>query len=171
MGAEFVERSPGLGDDMGWVLTDPDTLQAEVKENIFVLGDATNLATSKAGSVAHFQGEVLAENVERFLTGQKLNPEFDGHANCFIETGYKKAVLIDFNYDIEPLPGRFPFAAVGPLSLLKETRMNHVGKMAFKWVYWNMLLPGKDLPGVTTQMTLRGKRERVKGFDTQTADA
>jgi sulfide:quinone oxidoreductase len=170
MGAEFVDRSPGLGDDMGWVLTDPNTLQAQVKENIFVLGDATNVATSKAGSVAHFQGEVLAENVERFLNGQRLKPEFDGHANCFIETGDKKAVLIDFNYDIEPLPGRFPFAAVGPLSLLKETRMNHAGKMAFKWVYWNMLLPGKDLPGVTTQMTLRGKRERVKGFDPQTAD-
>ncbi len=171
MGAEFIDRSPGLGDDMGWVLTDPNTLQAKVKNNIFVLGDATNVATSKAGSVAHFQGEVLAENVERFLTGQRLNPEFDGHANCFIETGFNKAVLIDFNYDIEPLPGRFPFPAVGPLSLLKETRMNHIGKMAFKWVYWNMLLPGKDLPGVTTQMTLRGKREWVKGIDTQTADA
>ena len=171
MGAEFVERSPGLGDDMGWVLTDPNTLQANVKENIFVLGDATNVATSKAGSVAHFEGEVLAENVERFLAGLPLNPKFDGHANCFIETGFNKAVLIDFNYDIEPLPGRFPFAAVGPLSLLKETRMNHIGKMAFKWVYWNMLLPGKDLPGVTTQMTLRGKREWVKGIDTQTAES
>jgi sulfide:quinone oxidoreductase len=171
MGAKFVERSPGLGDDMGWVLTDPNTLQARVKDNIFVLGDATNVATSKAGSVAHFQGEVLAENVERFLNGQRLKADFDGHANCFIETGFKKAVLIDFNYDIEPLPGRFPFSAIGPMSLLKETRMNHVGKMAFKWIYWNMLLPGKDLPGVTTQLTLRGKREWAKGIDTQTADA
>jgi sulfide:quinone oxidoreductase len=157
VGQNYVGRSPGLGDDGNFVRTDPNTLQAERGSNIFALGDATNVPTSKAGSVAHFEAEVLEENIERFLNGEALEPAFDGHANCFIETGDGKAVLIDFNYDVEPLPGRFPFT-VGPMPLLKEARVNHWGKLAFKWVYWNMLLPGHDIPGVPAQMQMRGKR-------------
>jgi sulfide:quinone oxidoreductase len=158
MGAEYVSRSPGLGDDMNFVFTDPNTLQAKRKENIFALGDATNVPTSKAGSVAHFEAEVLEQNIRRYMAGEPLAEEFDGHANCFIETGHNKAVLIDFNYDVEPLPGKFPIAGVGPLSLLKETRFNHWGKLAFKWVYWNMLLPGMDMPAVPARMSMRGKK-------------
>jgi sulfide:quinone oxidoreductase len=158
VGADYVGRSPGLGDEMNFVRTNQTTLQADRKANIFALGDATNLPTSKAGSVAHFEAEVLEENIRRFFAGEPLKEEFDGHANCFIETGRDKAVLIDFNYDVEPLPGTFPFPAVGPLSLLKETRRNHWGKLAFKWVYWHMLMPGRDLPGVTTRLSMRGKK-------------
>jgi sulfide:quinone oxidoreductase len=157
MGAEFVQRSPGLGDDMGFVLTDPATLQAKVTRNIFALGDATNVPASKAGSVAHFQAEVLAENIVAYLAGRPLPASFDGHSNCFIETGYGRGLLIDFNYDVEPLPGKFPFA-FGPLSLLKETRLNHLGKLLFRWIYWQLLLPGRDLVGVPTRMSLAGKR-------------
>jgi sulfide:quinone oxidoreductase len=157
MGAEFVSRSPGLGDDMGFVLTDPATLQAQVRPNIFAIGDATNVPASKAGSVAHFQGELLEDNVRRFITGRPLAPTFDGHANCFIETGHGKALLIDFNYQIEPLPGRFPLA-FGPLPLLKESRLNHLGKLAFRWIYWHLLLPGRDLLGVPARMSMGGKR-------------
>jgi sulfide:quinone oxidoreductase len=157
MGAEFVSRSPGLGDDMGFVLTDPATLQAKVKANIFALGDATNVPASKAGSVAHFQAGVLAENIVAFLAGRQLPATFDGHSNCFIETGYGRGLLIDFSYDVEPLPGRFPFA-FGPLSLLKESRLNHLGKLLFRWVYWHLLLPGRDLIGIPTRMSMRGKR-------------
>jgi sulfide:quinone oxidoreductase len=105
----------------------------------------------------HFEAEILAPNVHRFLAGLPLDPGFDGHSNCFIETGFDKALLIDFNYDQEPVPGKFPFA-LGPLSLLKESRLNHLGKLAFRWVYWNLLLPGHDIPGVTPRMSLRGKR-------------
>ena len=57
---------------------------------------------------------------------------FDGHANCFVESGDDKALLIDFNYDTEPLPGKYPLPVVGPLSLLQETRANHLGKLAFR---------------------------------------
>lgn len=156
-GAAYVGRSPGLGDDLDFVPTDPNTLQAHASPNIFAIGDATNLPTSKAGSVTHFEAEVLAENVGRYLAGQPLKPSFDGHANCFIETGFSKALLIDFNYDTEPLPGRFPLAGVGPLSLLKESRLNHLGKLMFQWFYWHTLLPGRDIPGITPQMTLAGK--------------
>lgn len=157
-GAEYVGRSKGLGDDLGFVLTDPHTLQAECKPNIFALGDATNLPASKAGSVAHFQAEILEENVARYLVGKPLKPDFDGHSNCFIETGFHQALLIDFNYETEPLRGTFPLPVVGPLRLLKESRLNHLGKLAFRWVYWHMLLPGHDIPLVSPRMTMRGKR-------------
>ncbi len=156
-GAEFVKKTPGLGDDYAFVRTNPRTLQSELKPNIFALGDAANLPASKAGSVAHFEAEVLEENIVRFLAGQDVQPEFDGHANCFIETGFEKALLIDFNYDTEPLPGSFPLPGIGPMSLLEESRLNHFGKMAFKWVYWNVLLPGHDIPMVGPQMSMRGK--------------
>jgi sulfide:quinone oxidoreductase len=156
-GAEYVSRSPGLGDALGFVMTDPRTLQAKVKANVFALGDATNLPTSKAGSVAHFEAEVLVPNIERFLRGEPLDAGFDGHANCFVETGDDKAILIDFNYDTEPLPGKYPFA-FGPLSLLEESRVNHLGKLGFKWAYWNVILPGFDIPGITPQMQMTGKR-------------
>jgi len=156
MGSETVERSD-MGDELSFIPTDKHTLQAEGFENVFVLGDATDLPSSKAGSVAHFQGEVLEENLLRAIQGRPLIDEFDGHANCFIETGFGKAVLIDFNYDVEPLPGKYPVPGVGPLSLLGESEMNHWGKMAFRWVYWNMLLKGAEIPGVESRMSMAGK--------------
>jgi sulfide:quinone oxidoreductase len=156
-GAEYVARSPGLGNALGFIPTDPRTLQSKVKPNVFAIGDATDLPTSKAGSVAHFEAEVLTPNIVRFLRGETLEPAFDGHANCFIETGHDKAILIDFNYETEPLPGHFPFA-FGPLSLLEESRINHIGKMGFRWAYWNAILPGYDIPGIHPQMSMTGKQ-------------
>ena len=127
-GAAYVERSPGLGDALGFVPTDTATLQTEAKPNIFALGDATDLPTSKAGSVTHFEAEVLAENIALYFEGEELLAGYDGHANCFIETGFDKALLIDFNYEVEPVPGHFP-SALG-LPLLRESRVNHWGKLA-----------------------------------------
>jgi sulfide:quinone oxidoreductase len=155
-GAEFVERSPGLGDALGFVPTDKRTLQAAAAPNVFALGDATDLPTSKAGSVTHFEAEVLADNVARFLAGEELAARYDGHANCFIETGFGKALLIDFNYETEPLPGHYP-TALG-LPLLRESRLNHLGKLAFQWVYWHALLPGRELPGLGPAMPTAGKK-------------
>jgi sulfide:quinone oxidoreductase len=154
-GAAFVERSPGLGDSLGFVPTDKQTLQAAVQPNVFALGDATDLPTSKAGSVTHFEADVLVENVVRLLTGRRLASGYDGHANCFIETGFHHALMIDFNYETEPLPGHFP-AAVG-LPLLRESRLNHLGKLAFQWIYWHALLPGRPLPGIGPRMPKAGK--------------
>ena len=151
-GPAYVGRSPGLGDELGFVATDPRTLQSKVAPNVFAIGDATNLPTSKAGSVTHFEGETLVENIRRFIDGDELEATFDGHANCFIETGFHKALLIDFNYDVEPLPGRYPEPHVGPLPLLKQSRLNHMAKLLFQWVYWHVLLPGHDIPGVGSQL-------------------
>jgi sulfide:quinone oxidoreductase len=156
-GAAFVEDS-GLGNELGFVPTHPNTLAARKVEDVFVIGDATDVATSKAGSVAHFQSEVLEENLLRCIDGRSLDDGFDGHTNCFVESGFGKAILIDFNYEVEPLPGDFPFAGIGPLRLLKETRLNHLGKLAFRPVYWNLLLPARPLPFVPTKMSMAGKR-------------
>ena len=157
MGAEMIDRS-GLGDELNYVPTDKHTLQSKAHANIFVIGDATDCPTSKAGSVAHFEAEVLTENILHFIAGEPLRSRFDGHANCFIESGHGKGFLLDFNYDQEPVTGTFPFPGVGPMTLLGESRLNHLGKMAFKWVYWNVLLPGLPIPFVSHKMSLRGKK-------------
>jgi sulfide:quinone oxidoreductase len=156
MGDTAIERS-GFGDELNFIPTDKHTLRSKVKDNIFVLGDATDLPSSKAGSVAHFQADVLFENLLDAIDDRALRAHFDGHANCFIESGFNKGLLIDFNYDTEPLPGKFPLPGIGPFSLLEETKMNHYGKMMFRWVYWNLLLRGAELP-IEAEMTMAGKR-------------
>lgn len=153
-GADFVENSD-IGDELAFIPTHRQTLAALDMEDVFVIGDATDLATSKAGSVAHFQAETLNINIQRHIKGQSLLEDFDGHANCFVETGYGKAMLIDFNYDVQPLPGRFP-TALGPFSLLEESRINHWGKLAFRSAYWNALLPARPLP-LGRHMNMAGK--------------
>lgn len=156
-GDDVMERS-GLGDDLNFVPTHKATLQSKAHENIFVIGDASNIPASKAGSVAHFEAEILTENILRYVKGEPLKEEFDGHANCFIETGGGKALLIDFNYTHEPVEGTFPFPGIGPLRLMKESRMNHLGKLAFKWIYWHMLLKGTHIPFVSATMSEAGKK-------------
>ena len=155
-GDEMIARS-GMGDDLNFVPTHKATLQSKNWPNVFVLGDATDIAASKAGSVAHFEAEILTDNILHFIAGEPLKEEFDGHANCFVETGNGKALLIDFNYTHEPVEGTFPLPGIGPLRLLKESRINHMGKLAFRWIYWNMLLKGTHIPFVSTTMQEAGK--------------
>ncbi len=155
MGADFLGES-GLGDELNYVPVDKHTLQSKAHPDIFAVGDANDIPTSKAGSVAHFAGESFAENFCQYVDGRAMTHRFDGHANCFVETGDGKALLIDFNYDTEPLPGQYPFGRIGPLSLLRETKVNHWGKVAFRWIYWHLLLPGRRLP-VPTLMSMTGK--------------
>ncbi len=149
----------GLGDGAGYAMTDPRTLKSRNAERIYFIGDNTNVGTSKAGSVAHFEAETVVENLLREIDGQAPLATFDGHANCFVETGDHKAMLLDFNYDIEPLEGSFPLPHVGPFSLLEDSHMNHMGKLAFRWVYWNMLLPGHlpNVPLLPAHMSFLGK--------------
>jgi len=157
MGDAVIERS-GLGDELNFVPTDKQTLQARARDNIFVIGDATDLPASKAGSVAHFESEVLSKNILHYIKGEPLEADFDGHANCFIESGYGKAFLLDFNYDLQPVPGTYPLPGVGPFSLLKESRVNHWGKLAFRQIYWNVLLKALPLPGIGHLMSRVGKQ-------------
>jgi sulfide:quinone oxidoreductase len=156
MGDEAIARS-GMGDELNFIPTDRESLRARDYPNIFVIGDATDLPSSKAGSVAHFQSDILIENFLSMTEGRPALAKFDGHANCFIESGFGKGILIDFNYDTEPLPGKFPLPGVGPFSLLEETKMNHYGKVMFRWTYWNFLLKGLELP-IESNMSMAGKR-------------
>lgn len=154
-GDQVISKS-GLGDEFGFVKADKNTLQSILFKNVFVIGDAGNFPSSKAGSVAHFQADVLETNIMNFIENKPLKASFDGHSNCYIETGFGKGILIDFNYTTEPLPGVYPFPIAGPFSLLKESRLNHIGKLLFKWIYWNILLKARLLP-VTNHMSMTGK--------------
>ena len=160
MGAEVIARS-GLGNELNYVPVDKHNFLSTEHDNVFVLGDAAELPTSKAGSVAHFSVEVFTENFLDYIDGRPMRQSFDGHANCFIESGFDKGLLIDFNYETEPLPGKYPLPGIGPFSLLAETEMNHWGKMMFRWTYWNVLLQGRQLP-LPAEMLMAGKtREGV----------
>ncbi len=159
MGATYVERS-GMGNELNCVPVDKHTFLSPHWDNVFAIGDAADLPISKAGSVAHFAVDVFVDNFLEHIKGKPMTHSFDGHANCFVESGSGKAMLIDFNYDVEPLPGRYPLPGIGPLTLLGESRVNHWGKLAFRWLYWNALLPGRDLP-VPTAMSMRGKKRVV----------
>ncbi len=154
-GADVIGAS-GMGDELNFIPANKNTLQTEKWPNIWIIGDAGNVPASKAGSVAHFMLDVVVENILRHMEGLEPLPKFDGHANCFIESGNEKGVLIDFNYDVEPLPGMFPLPGFGPFSLLKESPANHWGKMMFKWIYWNVLLKGGEMP-FESQMSMAGK--------------
>ena len=155
MGADYIARSD-LGDDLNYVPVDQHTLLSKKYDNIFAVGDASDIPASKAGSVAHFAMDLFPANFMNHIQGLKMTEPFDGHANCFIETGHGKGLLIDFNYETEPLPGKYPLPGVGPFSLLKETEINHWGKVMFRWMYWNILLPGKELP-LPALMSMAGK--------------
>ena len=155
MGAEVIERS-GMGDELNFVPTHKHTLQTKKWENVWIIGDAGDVPASKAGSVAHFMLDVLIENLHRVIEGLEPRQDFDGHANCFIESGFEKGILIDFNYDVEPLPGKYPLPGFGPFSLLQESAANHWGKMSFRWIYWNIMLKGGELP-FESQMSMAGK--------------
>ncbi|MCD4719055.1 MAG: NAD(P)/FAD-dependent oxidoreductase [Desulfobacula sp.] len=145
-----------VSDPVGYVATDNHTLKAENFDRIFVIGDTTNVPASKAGSTAHYMAYTLVDNLIREIDGHAALPKFDGHATCFLASGFEKAILLDFSYDVEPLPGKFPFPGMGPFSLLKESLSNYWGKMMFRWVYWNLMMKGLDLP-LEPQMNLAGK--------------
>ena len=155
LGADYVARS-GIGDESNYVRVDHGTLVSTDYDNIFAIGDAAALPTSKAGSAAHFEAELFAENFPDYVEGRPMSAIYDGHTNCFIESGARKAVLVDFNYDTEPLPGRYPVPRVGPFHLLHESRLNHIGKLGFRWLYWHALLPGRPVP-VSARMSMAGK--------------
>ncbi len=158
LGPDVLDTSE-LGDGSGYGHTDQRTMKSRKADCIYFLGDNSNVPTSKAGSVAHFQAETVVQNVIREIEGKAALPSFDGHSNCFIESGHHKALLIDFNYDMEPLEGTFPLPYAGPFSLMEESYINHMGKIAFKWVYWNMLLPGHlpNVPLLPSHMNFVGK--------------
>lgn len=158
VGAEFLKGS-NLVNEVGFVEVNHNSLQSTKYPHIFAIGDAADLPTSKAGSVGHFEAHTLERNIDSFLAGRPVEETFDGHSNCFVEAGGGKALLLDFNYTTQPLEGTFPFAGIGPLKLLRPSRLNHWGKLAFRFIYWYLLLPGRTIPFIPDHMQMTGKEQ------------
>jgi len=152
-----VISNSGMDDGIGFVPTHHNTLKALKHDGVYVIGDATNVPTSKAGSVAHYEADVVVFNIMAEIYGAKPEEIYDGHSTCFIVYSKGTSSLIDFNYKIEPLPGKFPMPKLGPFSLLKETTANWYGKLAFEPLYWNVLLDGKHL-GMPPTLVMAGKQ-------------
>jgi sulfide:quinone oxidoreductase len=156
MGDSLIIDS-GLDDGSSFIPTDKHTLKAINHKNIYVIGDATNLPTSKAGSVAHYEADVITHNLLSEIQGREPEPLYDGHSTCFIVSEKGSSYLVDFNYAVEPLFGKYPLPFIGPFSLLKETGMNWKGKLGFEWFYWNVMLPGKNT-GLSHSLSMAGKK-------------
>lgn len=118
-----VIRDSGLGDRDGWIPTDRGTLRMKGQERIYVLGDATDLPISKAGSTAHYQSEIVARNVAHELRGEPATVLYDGKVFCFIEAGLEEATHITFDYKTPPHPS-------------EPGTMVHWFKLAFNEMYW-----------------------------------
>ncbi len=157
MGSDVIAKS-GMGDALNFVPTDKHTLQSNKWQNVWVMGDANNIPTSKAGAVIHFQMETVVDNLLAHIHGKEMKAKFDGHASCYIETGFSKGILIDFDYEQEPLTGTYPFPVLGPFSLLKETTINHWGKMGFRFLYWDLMLRGIEVP-LPSEFSMVGKKK------------
>lgn len=121
-GMEVIEKN-NLGKG-GWIPTDRNSLRMENRDNVFVLGDTTNIATSKAGSTAHYEAETLGENLAALV---KLGSEikaYEGKVFCFIEAGKDRATYASFDYNHPPQPQ-------------PPTQAVHWFKMAYNRLYWN----------------------------------
>lgn len=101
-----VIRDSGLGDENGFLPTDRYTLQLKDHPNVYVLGDATDLPVSKAGSVAHYQAGVVAHNVLDALRGLPQSHRYDGKVFCFVESSMDQASYVAFSYTRPPQPAK-----------------------------------------------------------------
>jgi sulfide:quinone oxidoreductase len=120
-GSPLVEEA-GLGDG-GWVAVDNRTLEADHADDVYAIGDVADVATSKAGSVAHYQAGVVADRLASQVRGQVPTAEYDGKTMCFVESGTDEAAFIEFSYERQPEP-RDPNQFV------------HWGKLAYNEAYW-----------------------------------
>lgn len=121
-GADIIENS-SFGDHDNWLPTDRNKLNLVDHDSIFVIGDATNLPISKAGSTAHFEAEVLAENLIDKVHGGEGNKQYNGKVFCFIETGLNKATYISFDYENPPKP-------------VTPSKMVHFAKAGYNNMHW-----------------------------------
>jgi sulfide:quinone oxidoreductase len=128
-GAEVVKAS-GLGDASGWLPTDRATLNVRGYDNVFALGDATDLPISKSGSTAHFEAPVIASRIASLVNGTAPKTNYGGRVMCFLETGDGKATSLRFDYEHPPIPP-------------KPNRAWHVAKWLFNRLYWETVPQGR----------------------------
>jgi sulfide:quinone oxidoreductase len=133
---DFVRNSP-LANKAGWVDVDKNTLQHTRYSNVFSLGDASSLPTSKTGAAIRKQAPVLVKNLLAVMAGQPLEASYNGYTSCPVVTGYGKLVLAEFDYANQPLE-TFPFD-----QSKERWSMYQLKRRVLPWMYWHKILPGK----------------------------
>lgn len=133
----FIKKSP-LANAGGWVDVDKHTLQHPKFSNVFTLGDASGLPTSKTGAAIRKQAPVLVENLLAVRGGATLNGNYTGYTSCPLVTGYGKLVLAEFDYDGNPME-TFPFD-----QSKERWSMYLLKRRVLPWLYWNKILAGTD---------------------------
>jgi sulfide:quinone oxidoreductase len=132
-GAQLVIDAGLAAAPGGWLPTDRHTLKVGGRDNVFALGDATDLPLSKAGSTAHFEAPVVAEQVAANVQGRKpagKHASYEGKVMCFFEVGDGKGTLLQFDYNNPPKPP-------------KPNRVWHLGKIVFNKTYWRTVPKGR----------------------------
>jgi len=137
----FIKESPFAqendGIQGGWVDVDKYTLQHLHYPNVFGLGDASSLPTSKTAAAVRGQVPIVVENLLSLMKSQPLKAKYDGYTCCPIITSYNSVVLAEFNYEGEPISSFF-------IDLAKERySMFLVKRYLLPWLYWNRMLKGK----------------------------
>lgn len=133
---DFVRQSQ-LANAAGWVDVDKYSLQHNKYKNIFSLGDASSLPTSRTGAAVRKQAPVLVKNLLSLMVGEPLDAKYNGYTSCPIVTGYGKLMLAEFDYDNKPTE-TFPF------NQAKERwSMFMLKRYILPWLYWNQILPGR----------------------------
>jgi len=145
LGSEAVIKS-GIGDALGFIPTHRHTLKALEFDRVYVVGDASNLPTSKAASSAHFQAEVAAENISREIYGIESLKEYNGRAICYVITGFNEAIMLELDYSGLVKKAKFPLPLLGPLTPGKVSRASYLAKLMSRWFYWHSWLKGKNFP-------------------------
>lgn len=133
---DFIRNSP-LANSTGWVDVDKYSLRHNSYGNIFSLGDAAGLPTSKTGAAIRKQAPVLVENLIAVMNGQPAAAQYNGYTSCPLLTGYGKLVLAEFDYENKPQE-TFPFD-----QSKERWSMYALKKYILPWLYWAKILPGK----------------------------
>ena len=133
---DFI-RNSALANAAGWVDVNKHTLQHIKYSNIFSLGDASSLPTSKTGAAIRKQAPVLVANLLALMDGKKLASSYNGYTSCPVVTGYGKLVLCEFDYDNEPVE-TFPFD-----QSKERWSMYQLKRKVLPWLYWHKILQGK----------------------------
>jgi sulfide:quinone oxidoreductase len=133
---DFIQQSP-LANPAGWVDVDKNTLQHLRYPNVFSIGDASSLPTSKTGAAIRKQAPVLVANLLAVLNGQALPAQYTGYTSCPVLTGYGKLVLAEFDYNNQPME-TFPFD-----QSKERWSMYQLKRHVLPWMYWNQILTGK----------------------------
>ena len=137
---DFIKQSP-LANENGWVDVDKYTTQHTHYPNVFSLGDASSLPTSKTAAAIRREAPVLVKNLLSQMTQGALTERYNGYSCCPLITGYGKTILAEFDYDGNPYPS-FP---LDPTQ--ERSSMWLLKRYGLPWVYWNRMLKGEDHEG------------------------